>query len=64
MLPGMIDDLLRAKLAPISAQPPTTDLVTPPQQVSSVVSLADHDRERRHAAARRLAERHNAALRP
>jgi hypothetical protein len=35
----------------------------PPQQDGSVISMADRDQERRHAAARRLAERHNAALR-
>jgi hypothetical protein len=36
----------------------------PPPQAGSVVSLADRDQDRRHEAARRLAERHNAALRP
>lgn len=34
----------------------------PRQQAGSVISIAD--RERRHEAARRLAERHNANLRP
>ena len=29
----------------------------------SVISLADRDQERRHEAARRLAEKHNASLR-
>jgi hypothetical protein len=47
----MADDPLRTKLEP-------------PQQAGSVVSLADRDQERRHAAAQRLAERHNASLRP
>ena len=36
----------------------------PPQQAGGVISMADRDQERRHEAARRLAERHNAALRP
>ena len=36
----------------------------PPQQDGSVVSLADRDQRLRHEAARRLAERHNAAVRP
>ena len=36
----------------------------PPEQAGSVIALADRDQERRHEAARRLAERHNAALRP
>jgi hypothetical protein len=36
----------------------------PPQQDGSVVSLADRDQRLRHEAAQRLAERHNAALRP
>ena len=36
----------------------------PPQQAGSVISLADRNQELRHDAARRLAERHNAALRP
>lgn len=31
---------------------------------SSVVSIADRHQERRQEAARRLAEKHNAALRP
>jgi hypothetical protein len=35
-----------------------------PPQAGRVISLADRDQERRHQAARRLAERHNAALRP
>ena len=35
-----------------------------PQQAGSVVSMADRSQARRHEAARRLAERHNAALRP
>ena len=33
-------------------------------KLGSVVSLADRDQQLRHEAARRLAERHNAALRP
>ena len=48
----MSDDPFRSKSQP------------EPQQVGSVVSLADRDQERRHEAARRLAERHNAALHP
>ena len=38
----------------------------PPQQAKSgsVISMADRDQQLRHEAARRLAERHNAALRP
>jgi hypothetical protein len=36
----------------------------PPQQAGSVISMADRDQERRHEAARRLAEKHNAAVRP
>jgi hypothetical protein len=51
MLPDMSDDPLRTK-------------PEPPQQAGSVISLADRDQERRHEAARRLAEKHNAALRP
>jgi hypothetical protein len=35
----------------------------PPQQAGGVVRIADRDQERWHEAARRLAERHNAALR-
>jgi hypothetical protein len=48
---AMADDLLRPK-------------PEPQQQAGSVISLTDRDQERRHEAARRLAERHNAALRP
>jgi hypothetical protein len=51
MLRAMSDDPLRAK-------------PKPPQQAGGIISLADRDQERRHEAARRLAERHNAALRP
>jgi hypothetical protein len=36
----------------------------PPQQAGSVISLADRDQERRHEAARRLAEKHNAGPAP
>ena len=51
MLLGMSDD-------PIGTKP------QPLPKPGSVISLADRDQERRHEAARRLAERHNAALRP
>ena len=36
----------------------------PRTKPGSIISLADRDQERRHAAARRLADRHNASLRP
>jgi hypothetical protein len=51
MLPGMSD------ATPVKPEPP--------QQAcpGSVISIADRDQERRHEAARRLAVRHNAALR-
>jgi hypothetical protein len=47
----------------MSDDPPQTKS-NPPLQASRVISLADRDQERRHEAARRLAEKHNAALRP
>ena len=36
----------------------------PRAKSGSVISIADRNQELRHDAARRLAERHNAALRP
>jgi hypothetical protein len=36
----------------------------PRAKSGSVISIADRNQELRHEAARRLAERHNAALRP
>ena len=53
MLRGMADDPIRTK-------------PEPPQQAKSgsIISLADRDQQLRHEAARRLAERHNASLRP
>lgn len=51
MLPGMSDD------TPAKPEPPRT-------KPGSVISLADHDQQLRHEAARRLAEKHNASLRP
>ena len=51
MLPDMSDDPIRTK-------------PEPPQQAGSATSAADRDQQLRHEAARRLAERHNASLRP
>jgi len=51
MLPGMSD------ATPAKPEPPQH------AKPGSVVSLADRDQQLRHAAARRLAKRHNAALR-
>ena len=53
MLRGMADDPIRTK-------------PEPPQQAKSggIISLADRDQDLRHEAARRLAEKHNAGLRP
>ena len=50
MLPGMSDATPAKPKQPQQAKP------------GSVVSLADRDQQLRHEAARRLAERHNAAL--
>ena len=52
MLPGMSDEEPAKPRPPVEAKP------------NSVVSIADRNQERRHEAARRLAEKHNASLRP
>ena len=52
MLRAMANDPIGTKPKPEHAKP------------GSIISLADRDQELRHEAARRLAERHNAALRP
>ena len=53
ILAGMSD------ATPAKPEPPTEQA-----KPGGVISLADRDEERRHEAARRLAEKHNAALRP
>ena len=57
------DWLLQGYAAGMSDDPPRPKPEPPPKS-GSVVSIADRNQELRHEAARRLAERHNASLRP
>jgi hypothetical protein len=64
MMVRAIPERSQRRESPMADDPLRTKPEPPPPQAGSIISLADRDRERRHAAARRLAERHNAALRP